>query len=130
MTTATPESHRVLVVDDEPNIRTLASTIFQRQGYHVLTAADGTAAVAIFAKRSEDIRLVLTDLNMPNLDGSALANVVRRINPKVKILAVSGMQSPGPGIGKPDTFADGFMLKPFRPLALLELAHKLLHPDT
>lgn len=119
----------VLVVDDEPNIRTLASTIFQRQGYRVLTAADGTAAVAVFAKRSEEIRLVLTDLNMPNLDGSALANVVRRINPKVKILAVSGMQSPGPNIAKPDTFADGFMLKPFRPAALLELAHKLLHPD-
>lgn len=122
------EGELILVVDDEPNIRALASAIFQRQGYRVLTAADGTAAVAIFAKRSDEIRLVLTDLNMPNLDGSALANVVRRINPQVKILAVSGMQSPGPGIGKPDTFADGFMLKPFRPLALLELAHKLLHP--
>jgi PAS domain S-box-containing protein len=120
----------ILAVDDEPNIQALTHALLTRHGYRVLTAGDGTEAVALFAPRGNEIRLVITDLNMPNLDGAALAGVIRFINPAVKILAVSGMRSPGPSIPKPETFADGFMLKPFRAEALLELVHKLLHAET
>ncbi len=117
----------VLVVDDEPGVRNLAAAILARHGYRVLTAADGAEAIALFAPRSKDIRVVITDLSMPNLDGAALAGVVQRINPAVKVIAVSGHQG-GPGATAPagPAFAQAFLLKPFRPEALLTMVHELL----
>jgi two-component system, cell cycle sensor histidine kinase and response regulator CckA len=66
-----------LVVDDEPQIRDITAAILSRHGYRVLTAGDGAEAVAIFAAAQQRDQRVVTDLRMPNLDGAALANVVR-----------------------------------------------------
>jgi len=115
----------ILVVDDEPSIRNAASTVLSRHGYRVLTAADGAEAVALFAPRAKQIRLVITDLGMPNLDGAALASVVQRLNPAVKIIAVSGLGEEGPAHpNRP--FAHAFLIKPFRPDSLLTAVHNLL----
>ena len=116
----------VLVVDDEVSIRNMAATILSRHGYRVLTAGDGAEAIALFAPRSKEIRLLITDLSMPKLDGPALAGVVRRLNPGIKIIAVSGLGSAG---GKSTTkdFTNSFLVKPFRPDALLTMVHDVLH---
>jgi CheY-like chemotaxis protein len=116
----------ILVVDDEANVRDITATILARHGYRVLSAGDGTEAVALFAPRSNEIRLVITDVNMPHLDGAAFANVVRRINPETKILAVSGMETGAGGKGRPHPFASEFLLKPFKIEALLMTVHRLL----
>jgi CheY-like chemotaxis protein len=116
----------VLVVDDEVSIRNMAATILSRHGYRVLTAGDGAEAIALFAPRSKEIRLLITDLSMPKLDGAALAGVVRRLNPAIRIIAVSGLGSAG---GKSTTkdFTNSFLVKPFRPEALLTMVHDVLH---
>lgn len=116
----------VLVVDDEVSIRNMAATILSRHGYRVLTAGDGAEAIALFAPRSKEIRLLITDLSMPKLDGAALAGVVRRLNPSIKIIAVSGLGSAG---GKSTTkdFTNAFLVKPFRSEALLTMVHDVLH---
>src|SRR5216683_204677 len=58
---------RILVVDDENAIRTLAKTVLERAGYEVTTARDGREAIALLAKSDYDV--VLLDVTMPNLNG-------------------------------------------------------------
>jgi PAS domain S-box-containing protein len=116
----------VLVVDDEAHIREVAAATLAHFGYRVLVAKDGTEAVAIFATRSNEISVVITDLNMPNLDGAALAKVVTQLNPAIKILAMSGLTS-GARNPKMQRFAGAFMNKPFKAEALLQSVNKLLH---
>ncbi|MEO6004218.1 MAG: response regulator [Opitutus sp.] len=120
----------VLVVDDEASIRNMCATILSRHGYRVLTAADGAEAIALFAPRSKEIRLVITDVSMPNLDGAALAGVIRRLNSEVKIIAVSGLGAGGGGELPTQVFTSTFLLKPFRPDALLNLVHQVLESST
>ncbi len=127
----TGKGELILVVDDERNIREMTRTMLTRAGYRVLVAADGAEAATVFAQRAAEIRLVITDLHMPNLDGAMLGRALRRINPTARLLVVSGMSS-GLGIRpdyKPEEFANGFLHKPFKPEALLTKVHELLHPD-
>jgi two-component system cell cycle sensor histidine kinase/response regulator CckA len=117
----------VLIVDDEMQIREVASATLSHFGYRVLVAKDGTEALAQFATRSNEISVVVTDLNMPNLDGAALAKAVLQLNPKVRVLAMSGLATAdqSPQIKR---FAGAFLLKPFKAEALLQAVDGLLHP--
>jgi two-component system cell cycle sensor histidine kinase/response regulator CckA len=118
----------ILVVDDEPHIREMASSMLSRSGYRVLTACDGAEAVAIMASRASEIRVIVTDLVMPNLDGAALASIAQHLNPSVKLLAISGLSSAGRK-GKAERFGGAFLFKPFKVQALLSAVHQLLHPE-
>jgi two-component system, cell cycle sensor histidine kinase and response regulator CckA len=120
----------ILVVDDEQEIRDMTSAVLHHHGYRVLLASDGLEAAAMFAERATEIRLVISDLHMPNLDGAMLGRALRRINPQAKMLVVSGMAS---GFGEkpvyePQDFTDGLLLKPFKPETLLEKVQQLLVP--
>lgn len=120
----------ILVVDDECHIRELTQTVLTRNGYRVVLAADGAEAVMIFAERAAEIRLVITDLHMPNLDGAMLGRALRRLNPATKLLVVSGLSSPTetrPGY-RPEEFADAFLHKPFKPDVLLSKVLQILRP--
>jgi PAS domain S-box-containing protein len=81
----------VLVVDDEEGIREVTRGTLQAFGYSVLTANDGTEAVVIFAQNKEQIKVVLTDMMMPFMDGTATIRALRKIDPQVKIIASSGL---------------------------------------
>jgi CheY-like chemotaxis protein len=115
----------ILIVDDEAQIREITAAILSQHGYRVIIAADGTEAVALFAPRSTEIRVLITDLGMPNLDGASLANVARRLNPNVKILAMSGLASGGLS-NEMRRFADAFLIKPFKGDILLNTVNTLL----
>ena len=81
----------VLVVDDETSILSITSETLQAFGYNVLTASNGAEAVALYAQKKEDISAILTDLSMPVMDGRATIYALLKINPKAKIIAMSGM---------------------------------------
>jgi DNA-binding response OmpR family regulator len=122
------EQPLVLVVDDEPQIRETIVRILEIHGYRVLSAGDGAEAQRVFALHRSEIRLMISDLSLPKLHGLALARLVRRLNPAVKILIVSGS---GPSstdrIGSgPEGCADALLLKPFEVRSLLQLVHDLL----
>ncbi len=117
----------ILVVDDDAQIREMTAAMLSRHGYRVLTACDGSEAVPLFSARSAEVRLVVTDLVMPNLDGVALAGIVRRLNPSVKILAISGLSSAGRNV-KIENFGGTILFKPFTVQALLEAVGHLLRP--
>ena len=122
----------ILVVDDERHIRDMTFTMLTRSRYRVLLAADGAEAAVIFAQRAAEIKLVITDLQMPNLDGATLSRALRRINPAIKVLAISGMATSVPGRPDPkiEEFSDAFLPKPFKPETLRAKVHELLRgPD-
>jgi PAS domain S-box-containing protein len=103
----------ILVVDDESSIREITQQTLESFGYRVIVAGDGAAAVAIYAKRVTEISLVLIDMMMPIMDGSATIHVLRCINPAVKIIAASGLElteniARATGAGVTD-----FLLKPY-----------------
>jgi PAS domain S-box-containing protein len=118
----------VLVVDDEPPVRDLIRDTLTAHGYRVLLAADGVEAVACYTPRCHEIDLVIADVHMPYLDGSTLALVLRRLNPALRLLAISGLSDDHekPGIHPPAP-GDAFLQKPFKAGALLGAVHELLH---
>jgi CheY-like chemotaxis protein len=81
----------VLVVDDEASILSITSETLQAFGYNVLTASNGAEAVALYAQKKDTISSILTDLSMPVMDGRATIYALLKINPKAKIIAMSGM---------------------------------------
>lgn len=115
----------ILVVDDESNIRDVTMTILAHHGYRVIGAGDGVEAATMLAPRSSEVRVVITDLQMPHLDGAALAGVVHRLNPAIKVIAVSGMES-NRTLKAARHFASTFLLKPFTAEDLLVAVEKSL----
>jgi CheY-like chemotaxis protein len=81
----------ILVVDDEAGIRDIAKTTLETFGYRVLTAEDGTEAVAIYASRLGEVQAVLTDMMMPFLDGAATIRALQKLDPQVRIIASTGL---------------------------------------
>jgi two-component system cell cycle sensor histidine kinase/response regulator CckA len=81
----------ILVVDDEESIREITRGTLETFGYEVLTASDGTEAVALYADRKNEIVVVLTDMMMPFMDGPATIRALQKMNPAIKIIAASGL---------------------------------------
>ena len=83
----------VLVVDDEASIRSVTQATLEAHHCTVFTASDGREAIASYAKHNDKINLVLLDMMMPLMDGQTTIRALKRINPDVKIIAVSGLCS-------------------------------------
>jgi CheY-like chemotaxis protein len=80
--------HRVLIVDDEPDMLETQASVVRSFGYSVRTAADGFEALQILREVLPDI--ILTDLRMPNMSGFELLSIVRRRFPQISTIAISG----------------------------------------
>jgi CheY-like chemotaxis protein len=99
--------YRILVVDDEEKLRTVAHAILQAQGYEVLCAVDGFDALTKLNQSLPDV--VISDLRMPNMSGFELLSVVRTRFPQIAVIAISGEFS---GIDVPESvLADAFFEK-------------------
>jgi signal transduction histidine kinase/HAMP domain-containing protein len=81
---------RILLVEDEPNVRRIARRILERNGYTVLEASNGAEAMRVLERRQEPIALVLTDLVMPEMGGRELAQKLRIVSPTSRVLFMSG----------------------------------------
>ena len=90
-----PHGHgeQILVVDDEVAIRDVVQQTLERFNYQVLTAGNGAEAVALYVQHRAAIALVLTDMAMPVMDGPSMVSALRAIDPHVRIIASSGLQS-------------------------------------
>ena len=110
----------ILVVDDETSILTITSETLQTYGYNVLTACNGAEAVAIYAQQRKKIAIILTDLSMPVMDGRATIYAMLKINPKAKIIAMSGMDE-AESVAKASTAGiKHFISKPYTAATLLK----------
>jgi CheY-like chemotaxis protein len=108
----------VLVVDDEPMVRTLLTQTLSLH-YHVLAAADGQEALDLLLGMETGVGVVVTDIQMPRLDGLGLAAQLRQMTNPPLVLFISGFggsgELPGP-----------YLAKPFPPAALLSAVSCLL----
>jgi PAS domain S-box-containing protein len=82
----------ILVVDDEEPIREALETTLSQFNYNVMTAADGAEAIVVFLQNPDKIKVVITDMSMPVMDGIATIQALRKINPDIKIIASSGQK--------------------------------------
>ncbi len=80
----------ILLVEDEDQVRALASAVLARQGYKIHTAENGSAAIALLETLSGDVDLLLTDVVMPKMSGRELAEKIAPARPKMKVLFMSG----------------------------------------
>ena len=78
---------RILVVDDEENARLALSTILSREGYDVVSAVNGTDALAFL--RSKTVDLIITDLNMPEMNGLTFLRELNRSHPSCDVIMVT-----------------------------------------
>ena len=80
----------ILVVDDEPEVLEVTKTILENYNYQTITAKNGMEAIAIYARYQNQIKVVLIDMMMPEMDGNSAICNLKKINPEVPIIACSG----------------------------------------
>jgi DNA-binding response OmpR family regulator len=117
---------RILVIDDEEDIRDLLRTILQSKGYEVVEAANGEAGLRIF--QSMPVDLVMTDILMPEKEGLSTIMDLKKTKPGLKIIAMSGgALKSGHYLSVARKFgADRVLEKPFHIDAVLEAVEALL----
>lgn len=81
----------ILVVDDEAAIREITYTSLKTNNYQVILANDGIEAIALYAQHREKISAVIVDMMMPNMDGASTIKTLRKMNPLLPIVVVSGL---------------------------------------
>jgi CheY-like chemotaxis protein len=121
---AEPFRYRILIVDDEPDVRRLGTTLLEAQGYEVQGAEDGFEGLAALKQSLPDI--IISDLQMPNMNGFEFLSVVRRRFPVIPVVVISGEFT---GVSVPESvLADAFFPKGgYKPQELFEKIIDLLH---
>jgi len=118
---------RILVVDDDPQIRALLIQTLEREGYQVLAASDGAQGVRLFRENPAD--LIITDIIMPEMDGWEAIVELRKAFPDTRIIAISGggMLGPSSYLVIAKRFgAERIFAKPLKKEELLQAVRELL----
>jgi DNA-binding response OmpR family regulator len=116
-------AQRVLVVDDEPAILELVSFNLRKEGYVVLTASDGNAALTVF--RAEKPDLVILDLMIPEPDGYEVCRQIRAES-SIPVIMLTAKTEERDRVRGLDTGADDYVVKPFSPRELLARVRAVL----
>jgi len=113
----------LLVVDDDAGLRAILARTLADAGYQVLTAADGEEALALAGALQGQLGLVITDIQMPVMDGLVLADRLAHLSAPPPVLFISGFadghEIPGP-----------YLSKPFQPSVLLEAVGRIVSAPT
>lgn len=116
----------ILVVDDERPILEVTQQTLEAFGYRVLTAEDGTQALAAFTQHRDEVALVITDMMMPVMDGPALIAALRGLKPEVPIIAATGLNVKA-NVGRAGKLGvSHFLPKPYTTNVLLSAVHQVI----
>lgn len=113
----------ILLVDDEEAIREVTKAILENYNYQSITAKNGMEAITIYAQYQDQIKVVLMDMMMPEMDGNTVIRTLKTINPQVKIIVSSGRNMQHLLEGNDETQVTGILLKPYSNEELLEKLH-------
>jgi CheY-like chemotaxis protein len=116
----------VMVVDDEAAIREIIKVTLENNGYKVITANDGTEAVALFATQKRKVNTVMVDLMMPFMDGIATIRALQKMQPATRFISISGLMDQA-RIGQLHEIGGvSFLAKPFTTEQLLAMLAQVL----
>lgn len=104
-------SEKVLVVDDEPGMRSLLTRVMEKEGYTAAACADGGEALQAFA--NEDWDLVIADIDMPGMDGIELLKHIRKNSPQVPVLMITAYATVETAVEAMKLGAHDYITKPF-----------------
>jgi len=120
----------ILLVEDDPQLRQLSSSVLAHCGYNVLAAASPDEGLSICKANHSDIRLLVTDVVMPRMNGRQLAEQILKLCPKVRVLYISGYTDNAIvhyGVLDPGLW---FLAKPFTLSALVAKVREVLDSPT
>ena len=109
----------MLVVDDEPVVLHLCTRILEAEGYCVLTAVDGLEALRVLQEAGAEIRVVISDIQMPRLNGLQLSACLADLDPSPPLMFISGYTVDQPA-------GRSVLPKPFQPSDLVAAVERLL----
>lgn len=116
----------ILLVEDEEAVRNLTVEILRRNGYTVLSAADGPAAIRVSANYHEPIHLMVADMIMPHMNGRELADYLAGLRPAMKVLYISGYTENAILFKGAAEQTVHFLQKPFTPMTLASKVREIL----
>jgi CheY-like chemotaxis protein len=114
----------ILVVDDETAVRDWIASVLVRNGYSVIAVASGSEALRVLSAGAGTIRLLLTDIKMPQMDGLELARRTRVLHPHVKVVYMTGFSS------EPVEAGSTVLYKPFTFTTLIDEVARVLGGGT
>jgi DNA-binding response OmpR family regulator len=114
---------KILVVDDEPQIVKVVKAYLEKAGFAVVSAADGRAALAVFAQQKPD--LVILDLNLPGVDGLEVCRTIRRTSDVPVMMLTARVEETDKLIGL-ELGADDYVIKPFSPREVVARVRTIL----
>jgi CheY-like chemotaxis protein len=119
----------ILIIDDDPSFLESIKLLLREAGYNVLTSATGPKGLDMVRYAPKDVRLVLLDYNMPRFNGAETLEFLRKLNPTLKVVAVSGFRV----TELPENFHRGverFVSKPFKNDELLKIIEEVIASTT
>ncbi len=119
----------ILVVDDEPMALKLVQSILEKRGFEVLTSTSPKQALRLFESEAERIELLISDIVMPEMDGTRLASQMVSRNPDLPVLFMSGFVTENEVADTRAIAQFAFIRKPFRPATLVQAVQKMLTGD-
>ncbi len=120
---------RVLVVDDDPLVLAMTERTLRRQGFEIITAADGPTALQIYREEGHAIDLVVLDVTMPDMSGIETCVALYALDEEVRVIFSSGYDA---GVAEAEQLPDcveAFVQKPYRPSELAELMRSLIDSE-
>ncbi|MDB6093947.1 MAG: hybrid sensor histidine kinase/response regulator, partial [Verrucomicrobia bacterium] len=115
----------ILVIDDEADVRDVVQALLESSGYTVRLAAEGMAGIGVYSEYRSEISAVITDMMMPAMQGSEVVKELRKINPELRVVAMSGVLASNTNI-REEPGRTVLLQKPMTGIALLQTVHKLL----
>ncbi|MGF2035805.1 MAG: PAS domain S-box protein [Nostoc sp. CmiVER01] len=119
------ERELILVVDDEAQIREIATIILEKHNYKILAASNGIEAIALYAQYKHQINAVLIDIMMPEMDGITAIRTLQKMNNQVQIIVCSGLNSMEFLAQAADVSVQAVLSKPYTTRELLQTLHHL-----
>ncbi len=119
----------ILVVDDEPMALKLVQSILEKRGFEVLVSTSPKQALRLFETEGDRIELLISDIVMPEMDGTRLASQLVSMNPDLPVLFMSGFVTENEVADTRAIAQFAFIRKPFRPATLVQAVQKMLTGD-
>jgi len=112
------QGEMILIVDDEMLIQEITKTTLENYNYRTLTASDAIEALSIYVENKQEVKVIIMDMIMPNLDPVTAIDILQKMNPRLKIIAISGLLSNQQLALKANV--NRFLLKPYTSRQLLQ----------